>query len=648
MDARRERLLSGGVVVLATLVVLTPVLRPGYVLTYDMVFVPRQPLVGDLVGLGWTTPRAVPSDLVVALLSHVVSGQIVQKLVLLGIVAGAGCGAARLCPLPGLAPAATALAYVWTPYLASHLVLGQWAVLVGYAALPWVIRAALDLRVGEPGAAWRTAAAMTVGALGGAPGWLITVPAGALTVLSGRRGGRWPAAGVLVAGALLALPWAGPAVLRPDRPGVDPTAAAAFAAHADTRLGTLGSVVTGGGMWNAAAQADGHDKVLYAVGALVLVVAAAYGWTVLRTWPAAATVLVAGVVSLLIAVTSTVAPGRDAVAHLPGGGLIRDATRYLPPWLLVLALGFGATAETLRTRLRATSWGPAVTLVVALPAVILPALGWGVGAKLEPVHYPRDIADAVRLVDDDPRPGVVAVLPFTTYRAYPWNGDRPVLDVLPRWFTRPVVYASDLPLTLRGRAVDIAGDDPFAARVAARLTHAPPSTLGALGVRWVVVDAPRPAVDTRGLALRLSGADVAVYEVPGRRRGAGAAPGRAAAGTSNRRARGGGARTGLRGSRARCRRVPSGLLPGNLRKDPAAEKHRPPTGPWAEGMTGCVSHSPHWSASCSRSRPASASTPPRSPARRRQPRTSFSTPPRRRKNVDLLISAVRDDLRCAG
>jgi hypothetical protein len=512
MDGRRERVLTGSVVLLATVVILAPVLRPGYVLTYDMVFVPRQPLVGDLLGLGWATPRAVPSDLVVALLSHVVAGQIGQKLVLLGIVAGAGWGAARLCPLPGLAPAATALAYVWTPYLASHLVLGQWAVLVGYAALPWAIRAGLDLRAGEPGAAWRTAAAMTVGALGGAPGWLITVPAGALTALWGRRP-RWPAAGILGCGVLLALPWAGPALLRPDRPGADLSAAAAFAAHADTRLSTLGSVLTGGGMWNPAAQADGHDSVLYAVGALVLVAGAAYGWTVLRTWPAAAAVLTAGAVSLAIALASTVPPGRDAVAHLPAGGLLRDATRYLPPWLLVIALGFGAAVETGRTRLRATAWGPAVTLVVVLPAVILPALGWGVGGKLVPVRYPRDIAAAVRLVDGDRRPGVVAVLPFTTYRAYAWNGNRPVLDVLPRWFSRPVVYASDLPLTVHGRPVDIAGDDPFAARVAARLARSPASTLGALGVRWVVIDATRPAVDPAGLTLRLRGPDVSVYEV---------------------------------------------------------------------------------------------------------------------------------------
>ena len=89
--------------------------------------------------------------------------------------------------------------------------------------------------------------------------------------------------------------------------------------------------------------------------------------------------------------------------------------------------------------------------MAALPAVILPALGWGVGNKLQPVRYPRDITAAARLVDGDPRPGVVACLPFTTYRAYAWNGYRPVLDVLPRWFARPVVYASDLPLTIRGR-----------------------------------------------------------------------------------------------------------------------------------------------------------------------------------------------------
>ena len=45
---------------LMALAVLAPVLRPGYVLSYDMVFTPRQPLVPDAFG-GWGPRRPVLS-----------------------------------------------------------------------------------------------------------------------------------------------------------------------------------------------------------------------------------------------------------------------------------------------------------------------------------------------------------------------------------------------------------------------------------------------------------------------------------------------------------------------------------------------------------------------------------------------------------
>ena len=51
--------------VLAVLI-LAPALAPGYVLSYDMVFVPDLALRSDFLGLGTSLPRAVPSDAVVA------------------------------------------------------------------------------------------------------------------------------------------------------------------------------------------------------------------------------------------------------------------------------------------------------------------------------------------------------------------------------------------------------------------------------------------------------------------------------------------------------------------------------------------------------------------------------------------------------
>ena len=526
METRRDRVSTAAVVLLVALVILVPILRPGYVLTYDMVFVPRQPLTGDLLGLGWATPRAVPSDLVVALLSHIVPGQVVQKAILLGLIIAAGWGAARLCPRSGIAPAATALAYVWTPYLGSHLILGQWAVLIGYAALPWVLRAALDvgrgemdLRRGEMNAIVRLLGALAIAALGGAPSWLITVPAALFGLLIPRRPtfdrARWTRVALTLATiVVLAVPWALPALTRPDRPGTDLLAAAGFAARSDTRLGVVGSVLTGSGMWNSNAEVAGHATLLYSIGALVVLAIAVSGWFALRGWDGASAVLTVGLLSLAVGLGSAVPSVRHAIAALPGGGLLRDATRYLPGWILLVAVGFAVGLETLRLRLANTDWAHAVTVVAVLPAVILPAVGWGIGGRLHPVDYPSDVRRAVRLVDNDPRAGVVAVLPFTTYRAYSWNGGRPALDVMPRWFSRPVVFATDLPITVDGRGVNIAGDDPFAARVDALLQQRSPSTLGSLGVRFVVVDATTPSVDLTGLSLRLKGPDISVYEVP--------------------------------------------------------------------------------------------------------------------------------------
>src|SRR4051812_49971163 len=73
------RLLALAVALLVT----GPALRPGFVLLRDMVFVPRQDLDLDSLGLGGTLPRAVPIDSVMGMLTALVPGQVVQKAVLL-------------------------------------------------------------------------------------------------------------------------------------------------------------------------------------------------------------------------------------------------------------------------------------------------------------------------------------------------------------------------------------------------------------------------------------------------------------------------------------------------------------------------------------------------------------------------------------
>ena len=124
------------------LLALGPGLRRGFLLSYDMVFVPREPFGVALPGLA--PPRAVPSDLAIAAASRVVPADVAQKLVLLAIfVLGCAGTAALLDREPLLARLAGGAFYVWNPYVAERLIIGQWALLLGYAGLPWVLRAVL-------------------------------------------------------------------------------------------------------------------------------------------------------------------------------------------------------------------------------------------------------------------------------------------------------------------------------------------------------------------------------------------------------------------------------------------------------------------------------------------------------------------------
>ena len=119
-------------------------------------------------------------------------------------------GAARLLArsprpcAPRSAAAVTAVAAVWLPATYERLLLGQWALLVSLAALPWVVLGALRLR--EQGR-WVPLLPALVGAACGSPaGSVLAVAVGAVVAGWGRAadgaargGGRGRAAAAVAA-----------------------------------------------------------------------------------------------------------------------------------------------------------------------------------------------------------------------------------------------------------------------------------------------------------------------------------------------------------------------------------------------------------------------------------------------------------------
>jgi hypothetical protein len=516
------------------LLVTAPVLAPGFVLLRDMVFVPRQDLDLDALGLGGTLPRAVPVDSVMALVTAVVPGDLVQKAVLFGTVFAAVLGAARLVPADpdgrrGPAGVVAGLVYGWSPYLAERLLIGHWTLLMAYAALPWIARSALHVREGRPKAVARLILVCAPAALT-PTGSLLA--AGVVLVLVGRHRLLVAAAAVLV----LALPWIVAGSLHPAGGGSDPAGVAVFAARAEGWGGALLSLFGTGGIWNAGAVPSSRGNVLLPVLTLSLLALAVTGWAdrAVRAGPGGRLVLL-GVAGLVLALAGTVPGVRDvlefAVREIPGAGLLRDGQKWVAWWALSLAVGAGLGARRLaaaaRSRAGAAAAGAVVAGAVLLPLVALPDLAWGVGGRLEPVAYPADWQRVRETLAADDGPGDVLVLPFGAYRAFDWNADRPQLDPAARWLTRPTV--ADDELVVDGRPVG--GEDVRARRVAAAADD--PAELAALGIGWVLVERGTPGRDVptavTGLPVAMDGADLDLYRVPGARPGPTPSPGRVTA-----------------------------------------------------------------------------------------------------------------------
>ncbi len=492
---------------------LAPVLGRGYVLNRDMVFVPKLPLNDTVLGVTGV-PRAVPSDLVVALLSRVVPGDVVQDLLLVLVIAIGGWGAGRLWSRSVGGAVAAAALYAWNPYLTEHLLLGQWAILLGYAALPWIAAAAIAYRAGESRALGRLVVWIGVAAVGGASAELLAALV-ALPVIgwpSSRVTSSGPTARakqvgfVLVGLGVLALPWLIPALTNPGGAPGDRVGTTVFASRADTPFGTLGSVLSLGGTWNSTAVPPGRSHWYAALAALVVTAAAVWGLVLLRQQRNDAAVngiVAAASLGLALSMWAHL-PGLNRGLHWLGAhsqafDLLRDGQRLLAPFVLAVAIGWGYAVTEVSRQLRQAP------VLAAVPLLLLPAAAWGASGKLVAGGWPSDwstVAAASRQLPHGP----VLVLPWASVRIYPWNGDRPMIDPASRWLDRRVVGDGRLLVrTSGGGIVATPQEDPLARAIgpAVDATGSLTATLRTEGYAGVLVE--RDVVGGAVQAARLRG-----------------------------------------------------------------------------------------------------------------------------------------------
>ena len=563
---------------LAALLMLGPAFwGSGFLLRFDMVFTPHLALSPATLGVDGSVPRAVPNDIVVALLDLALPGWATQRLVLIGAFIAMGAAFDRVRPFDGqsfspLARAAGAAAACWNPWIAERLLIGHWGYLWGYAGLLWVLAAYLPAGCGRsqrrahtPGALpredhpgsvhsrsarsrpaelpaacssaarhheWmpRTACVgLLLASLSGSTGAVLALVAFVVMAL-GRSTLRHVVLVCLLWLALNAVWWW--PFLTSTAHSADAWGVQAFAAKAESPLGPLASVLGGGGIWHAASvPLERTSALVVALSAVATILAT------LALKDARASLLAMLGAVLAVWGSSPLANWLTwVVLHVPGGGLLRDGHKFSALTLGVAA--FGVTAVIGRATApqdRATLWRsvgvmprwlPALALVV--PLTLLPSMLWGKLGDLTSHRYPASVTSAAEWLNAHSEPDErTAVLPWTLYRRYAWNNDVTVLDPWPRLLDDPVVLNDDLPLQ-RGA---VRGENPIAARLSSAASSGRADVLARAlaesGVRFVVVQKDQPqdwlshaatwqqVVSPQACTTRVSTEDVRVCELSG-------------------------------------------------------------------------------------------------------------------------------------
>ncbi|HWM04334.1 MAG TPA: hypothetical protein VNP92_18510 [Actinophytocola sp.] len=511
MRSRRSALIDTAWAAGLTAVILGPLLTGwGFWLFGDMVFVPEQPWKDAWLGLDGTLPRAVPMDAIVSVLSQVLPGELVQRLLLVGAFMAGGIGAGLFVGRHGTAPRLAAITLMlWNPWVYERLLMGQWAILAGYLLLPWVALASLrmrrDLRRGAPAVAVAMVLSAVCSPSSGVMAALVVVVLG----LRRRFAHVAVAAGLIV---VANLSWLLPSLLADASAESGGEVFDAFAARGESALGTLPSLFSLGGTWKTSIVPEERTSVVIVLLSCALTVVALLG---LVRRPRPRLLALAGISFLLAALP--VLPGGAALLEalgdvVPATALLRDSHRFLAPAILALLPGIAGAVAWARARVRPgreAMWS-VVGLLVLAPVLLLPSLAWGSLGVLGTSTYPDDwqaVADHL----DDHGPGRSIVLPWTgSYRGFDWNDRRAVLDPAPRYLPGEVLV--DDRIFVDGTTIP--SEDPLVGEVTEALeAEDPSSALRELDVRWVVVEKGMPSGEVPVGETAYDGADLTLVDL---------------------------------------------------------------------------------------------------------------------------------------
>ena len=453
-------------------------------------------LPGFLFGTDWPGPRhfSFPTTLsndaplraLLALAAHIVSAEIVGKLLIAGTLLVASLGAYRGMVLDGfISRAVASLVYTMNPFVYGRLHYGQLFLLAAYAILPWLARSIRQFVVtpslvrGLLVAAWL----VLIGALDLHLFLAAFVLCGVMGIIYGisqardreylaqlGRGSLVAAAGAAAGSAYWLIPFiSGSSPEATTVAGIGASDIRVYQAVGDSHLGLVPNLLGLYGFWAEKIGRFPSFKLfapLWPIVLLVLLTIALVGalWVLLpgrddsrrdlRPWVIG--LLIVGAIALVLdfgAADSRIDVLVTWLDHIfpPYRGM-RDSEKWAAILALVYAqlipLGVIAVTAAVKTRvpsggLRNLAQALVTGLALALPLYYGNGLLFGMHGQVRPSQYPAGWYQADRLLVADPHPGRAVFLPWHQYLAISFvnNTNKVVASPAPSFFSIPVVIS---------------------------------------------------------------------------------------------------------------------------------------------------------------------------------------------------------------
>ena len=447
--------------------VMLPLLLPGYILTLDMVFTPRLRM-----------PDTVTSSYLfragLSLLNIIIPSQIIQKILLFGILFLSGWGMYLLSRAiqnkehtvtTRVGAYAAGMLYMINPFTYSRFMAGQYSVLMGYALLPFFARAWLVFLAGPSRrrmlivAAWIVFISIVSIHTLGAVGIVIVVGLCATAWRLRNNKSRLLAASKFCIVGLLLVVVANSYWLVPLALGRGSTAQSvqnfstvdrqAFATEGGNIVGQLANIARLQGFW-----VEGQG--LYALpqsrmpawGLLVImlwILIAIGAWQLWQTKRRFAVALF-GVSSLTAALLATSAINNWLTGWLPLFAGFREPHKFVSLVALADAIFVGQGVAYLANKYRRKYdevglYGVAAISLVLIVA-ITPVMLWGFGGQLKPRQYPHDWFVINQQLRKDKNPQQTLFLPWHLYSKFSFSG-RIVASPATDFFDVPVMVNND-------------------------------------------------------------------------------------------------------------------------------------------------------------------------------------------------------------